>query len=196
MDRPLTCQQCGKPLPDSSKTGRTRRYCGATCRSAARRQRSREAGRAGEDPKDVQVSLTSPHGKAKLDNVVGESGVSLADSPAETGRAAARGLLERWRSAESGTPLDTIAIVQGAAGAIDEGMREAVQRARGAGNTWAEIGQVLGTTRQAAFQRFGRPADPRTRLPMARPVWPGAAANPLPQLADDRADRGHEPSFA
>jgi hypothetical protein len=124
--------------------------------------------------------------------VVGESGVSLVDSPAETGRAAARGLLERWRSAEWGTPLDAIAIVQGAAGAIDEGMREAVQRARGAGNTWAEIGQVLGTTRQAAFQRFGRPADPRTGLPMARPVWPGAAERGGALFADMAAGRWAE----
>jgi len=32
---------------------------------------------------------------------------------------------------------------------------------------------VLGTTRQAAFQRFGRPVDPRTGEPMTRAVPPG-----------------------
>ena len=34
--------------------------------------------------------------------------------------------------------------------------------ARTQGHTWQEIGDVLGTSRQAAFQRFGRPVDPRT----------------------------------
>ena len=41
-----------------------------------------------------------------------------------------------------------------------------VAQARESGHTWAEIGQILGTSRQAAFQRFGRPADPRTGRPM------------------------------
>ena len=29
-------------------------------------------------------------------------------------------------------------------------------------HTWAQFGEVLGTTRQAAFKRFGSPRDPRT----------------------------------
>jgi hypothetical protein len=41
-----------------------------------------------------------------------------------------------------------------------------VAGARDSGHTWAEIGQVLGTSRQAAFQRSGRPLDPRTGRPM------------------------------
>ncbi|MGW5716854.1 DUF3887 domain-containing protein [Amycolatopsis sp. NPDC003865] len=41
-------------------------------------------------------------------------------------------------------------------------LREAVDAARGAGHTWQEIGNLLGTSRQAAFQRFGRPVDPTT----------------------------------
>lgn len=49
----------------------------------------------------------------------------------------------------------------------------AVQNARGAGYTWQQIGDALGVSRQAAFQRFGKPIDPRT----------GAVMNtaPLPQ---------------
>ena len=31
-----------------------------------------------------------------------------------------------------------------------------------AGRTWQEIGDLLGVTRQAAFQRYGKPIDPRT----------------------------------
>ena len=41
-------------------------------------------------------------------------------------------------------------------------MAAAVQQARQAGRTWQEIGEVLGVSRQAAFQRYGKPIDPRT----------------------------------
>ncbi len=41
------------------------------------------------------------------------------------------------------------------------GLQEAVTKAR-MHHTWAEIGEVLGMTRQAAFKRFGSPRDPRT----------------------------------
>lgn len=107
---------------------------------------------------------------------------------AERGREAAAGLLE---DAAGGTlrPLDAIAFVRGAASAIDEGMQAAVQRAREAGHTWAEIGQVLGITRQAAFQRFGRPTDPRTGRPMALSMLPGAADRGLALFADLSAGR-------
>ncbi len=37
-----------------------------------------------------------------------------------------------------------------------EGLREAVAEARNAGDSWAVIGAALDTTRQAAYQRFGR----------------------------------------
>jgi hypothetical protein len=43
---------------------------------------------------------------------------------------------------------------------------------------------VLGTTRQAAFQRFGRPLDPRTGVPMAEEILPGAAERAAGLLAD------------
>lgn len=45
-------------------------------------------------------------------------------------------------------------------------LRNAVAAARADGHTWAEVGTVLGITRQAAFQRFGGPRDPRTGDPM------------------------------
>jgi len=53
-------------------------------------------------------------------------------------------------------------------------LREAVDVARGAGHTWQDIGDLLGTSRQAAFQRFGRPIDPRTGTPMTQPSLPDA----------------------
>lgn len=33
---------------------------------------------------------------------------------------------------------------------------------------------MLGTTRQAAFQRFGRPVDPRTGVALAESIMPGS----------------------
>lgn len=48
----------------------------------------------------------------------------------------------------------------------DHDLRDAVRRARADGITWAALGQTLGTTRQAAFKRFGAPRDPRTGATM------------------------------
>jgi hypothetical protein len=117
-----------------------------------------------------------------------------ASAPGERGRAAALDLLQGPSAGPLGAlgaldALDAIAFVQGAASAIDEGMRAAVQRARDAGHTWAEIGQVLGTTRQAAFQRFGRPTDPRTGQPMVLSMLPGAADRGAALFADLAAGR-------
>ncbi len=53
-------------------------------------------------------------------------------------------------------------------------LQAAVDRARAAGHSWKEIGDALDTTRQAAFQRFGRPVDPRTGAPMTHETRPGA----------------------
>ncbi|WP_342778740.1 hypothetical protein [Phytoactinopolyspora halophila] len=38
----------------------------------------------------------------------------------------------------------------------EQELRDAVAAARAAGDTWSMIGIALGTTRQAAFQRFGK----------------------------------------
>jgi Protein of unknown function (DUF3887) len=51
-----------------------------------------------------------------------------------------------------------------------------VQQSRDAGHTWQEIGDLLGVTRQAAFQRFGKPVDPRTGEPMDKTVRMADAA--------------------
>ncbi|WP_459718744.1 hypothetical protein [Actinophytocola sp. KF-1] len=65
----------------------------------------------------------------------------------------------------------------GHARAAEDALRRAVDEARASGRTWQEIGDVLGTSRQAAFQRFGRQADARTRadLPADDELLPGAA---------------------
>ncbi|WP_349427838.1 DUF3887 domain-containing protein [Microbacterium sp. LWS13-1.2] len=50
--------------------------------------------------------------------------------------------------------------------AADDVVRSVVQQAREAGATWQTIGDALGVSRQAAFQRYGKPVDPRTGEPM------------------------------
>ncbi|MFE7859294.1 DUF3887 domain-containing protein [Streptomyces sp. NPDC057403] len=73
-----------------------------------------------------------------------------------------------------------------------------VQQARDAGHTWQEIGDLLGVTRQAAFQRFGKPTDPRTGEPMDKTVTMTDAAERARAIVTDvlegRMDRAR-PSF-
>ena len=127
-----------------------------------------------------------------MPNETGAGAAGPVGSAAAGGRAAARGLLGQLLEQEPASPLDAIAFIQGAVSEIGEGMQAVVQRAREAGSTWAEVGQVLGITRQAAFQRFGRPVDPRTGQPMARSVPPGAAERGAALLADLVAGRWAE----
>ena len=51
---------------------------------------------------------------------------------------------------------------------------------------------MLGTSRQAAFQRFGHPVDPRTGEPMTRTVPPGAVQRATAFLARFTAGRWEE----
>ncbi len=76
----------------------------------------------------------------------------------------------------------------------DRVLAAAVAQARAAGCTWQDIGDVLGTTRQAAFQRFGRPIDPRTGNAMDTTATPGAdqrAVEIFGQLAGGDSDAVH-----
>jgi hypothetical protein len=74
-----------------------------------------------------------------------------------------------------GSELEAVTAARELSAAADGALHLAVDRARAAGQSWRGIGDVLGTTRQAAFQRFGRPVDPRTGAPMNRAILPGAA---------------------
>jgi hypothetical protein len=166
------CAACGRALPPQQGRGRTRRYCDASCRSKARRTREH-----------VNVSLTNSRREGNLDNV---SETVPANSRPVLRRviAAARLVLDDVPADAALTPLNTVSVVRSLARVVEDGMREAVQLARQAGHTWAEIGELLGTTRQAAFQRFGRPLDPRTGVPMAEEILPGAAERGAALLAD------------
>ncbi|WP_049575344.1 DUF3887 domain-containing protein [Nocardiopsis sp. SBT366] len=57
--------------------------------------------------------------------------------------------------------------------AADDVVRAVVQQARQHGATWQVIGDALGVSRQAAFQRYGKPIDPRTGEPMNTTPLPG-----------------------
>jgi thymidine phosphorylase len=62
-------------------------------------------------------------------------------------------------------------------------LHAAVEAARERGRTWQEIGEVMGTSRQAAFQRFGRPPG----APVGEPA--DAAERALALLRDVVAGR-------
>jgi len=148
-DGSAVCEACGRQLPVREGRGRRRRYCDATCRSAARRRR------AAADDSDVKADLTPADRHDNLDTVH-----RLADVVARVG---------------SGSPLAALAAARDLAAAASEAMQQAVDRARASGHSWREIGDVLGTTRQAAFQRFGHPVDPRTGAPMSTEIPADAA---------------------
>ena len=66
----------------------------------------------------------------------------------------------------------------------DQVLRICVDQSRDAGVTWQQIGDLLGVTRQAAFQRFGKPIDPRTGEPMDKTVHMTDAAHRARQIAE------------
>jgi Protein of unknown function (DUF3887) len=180
--RPGACEQCGRPLPEQQGAGRTRRYCSSTCRSRARRG----IAATGSPGTDVNDPLTDPARKEILDKVLGEFGKAPGDPAADPSAEAGRDLVRRMLSGRSAGALEAISVAQSIVQGAEEGLAMTVRQAREAGHTWAEVGQRLGTSRQAAFQRFGRPADPRTGLPM-EPVLPDAGERAL-ELLDDLAD--------
>jgi len=174
------CGACGRELPEKHGRGRVRLYCDASCRSKARRVRER---RRRTKPDNVNKRLTHQIREGNLDNV---SAGTPEDGPAVLTRviSAARVAVGDVPAGPALEPLAAVAVIRSLARVVEEGLREAVQQARQAGHTWAEIGDLLGTTRQAAFQRFGRPLDPRTGVPMAADILSGAAGRASALFAD------------
>jgi hypothetical protein len=89
----------------------------------------------------------------------------------------------------AGSPLVAIAAARELDAAASAALQETVDRARAAGHSWREIGDVLETSRQAAFQRFGRPVDPRTGTLMARAIPPGRIEQAVALFTDMVAGR-------
>ena len=63
-----------------------------------------------------------------------------------------------------------------------------MRQCRDAGHTWQEIGDLLGVTRQAAFQRFGKPIAPRTGQAMDKTVHMADAAQRATAIVSDVLD--------
>jgi hypothetical protein len=165
---PPGCEACGRELPQQQGRGRRRRYCDARCRDAARRERAR-ADRGGTE--HVKGSSTKDSRQDYLDSVT--SGSDSASAVARRVRGMVRQLMDEFERA--GSPTVAVAAARELSAAADLALQAAIDRARDAGHSWREIGDVVGTTRQAAFQRFGYPVDPRTGAPMSREVMPGTA---------------------
>ena len=70
----------------------------------------------------------------------------------------------RRRKLGPGSPLKAVGAAQTMQQLVDDAPPALVDEARTQGHTWQEIGAVLGTTRQAAFQRFGK-ENPSPGLP-------------------------------
>jgi hypothetical protein len=96
-------------------------------------------------------------------------------------------LVDEWDRSES--PEGAVAAARDLSDAAEAALQETVDRARAAGRSWRDIGGVLGTSRQAAFQRFGRPVDPRTGKAMSRTVPPSATQHAITFLGHFTAGR-------
>ena len=64
-------------------------------------------------------------------------------------------LVGNWEAA----PLDGLCESAGLARAVDKLQRQLVQQARRSGQSWSAIGEALGVSRQAAWERFSSPPD-------------------------------------
>jgi hypothetical protein len=69
-------------------------------------------------------------------------------------------LMEAVHRVRTAAGIDAVAAARDLARLTEDAMHDAVARARTGGATWQEIGDALGASRQAAYQRFGRPAAP------------------------------------
>jgi hypothetical protein len=77
---------------------------------------------------------------------------------------------------------------------VEDTLRALVEQARAAGHTWAEIGELLHVSRQAAFQRFGGGRRPTAEDDVAAPVEGAAdaAVAVLQAFLDGRFDDTRE----
>ena len=64
-------------------------------------------------------------------------------------------LIGDWEAA----PLEGLCESAGLARAVEKLQRHLVYQAREGGESWTEIGEALGVSRQAAWERFSSPPD-------------------------------------
>jgi hypothetical protein len=123
-----------------------------------------------QNEKIVKKSLTTEHRQEYID--AAGSALSTHDPVVARISEAAGRLANEFSN--SGRPRDAVTAARDLAAAANVALQVAIDRARDAGHSWRDIGEALGTSRQAAFQRFGHPVDPRSGEPMGREVLPGA----------------------
>ncbi|WP_112466204.1 DUF3887 domain-containing protein [Streptomyces triticisoli] len=115
----------------------------------------------------------------------------MTDSPSLTALSALLAEHASVLAAAVGSPLtppaylDLVRRAQDVDALADQVLKLCVQQCRDAGHTWQEIGDLLGVTRQAAFQRFGKPIDPRTGAPMDKTVHMADAAERALRIVTD-----------
>jgi hypothetical protein len=114
--------------------------------------------------------------------------LAAMEAPMRADEIAILGVLDRLISGRVTEPLEAVRVAHAVARGAERALADRVTGAREAGHTWSEIGDVLGTSRQAVFQRFGRPVDPRTGRPMVR-VSPEMGERAMRLLADMAAGR-------
>lgn len=113
------------------------------------------------------------------------TGAHPQDSPVDL-RQALSATLARVAGADAAEPdldrlLELVEVTSRAGAETKSLLREAVSSARAAGASWDAIGRVLGMSRQAAHQRFGRPQD-RDDTPGQRILGPVTAASEMEAL--------------
>lgn len=120
---------------------------------------------------------------------IGEASEALAGSATALAVEVSRPL-EGWNY------LDLVRAAKAIRDLSDVVLIRCVDQCREAGHTWQEIGDLLGVTRQAAFQRFGKPIDPRTGAPMDKTIHMTNAAERareiVEQVLDGRMDLARE----
>ncbi|WP_454049571.1 hypothetical protein [Cellulomonas sp. Marseille-Q8402] len=79
--------------------------------------------------------------------------------------------------------LELVALSRAARAETDVLLAAAVTSARGAGCTWEQVGAILGMTRQAAQQRYGRAGGHPDPAPETRELRPLTAFNEMAVLA-------------
>src|ERR1700735_3525888 len=129
VERPAACAACGRALPAPAGKGRIRRYCDATCRSAARRQRESREPQAGID---VNNGLTDDRRHVSVDAMRDHD--EPADRTAGRIRDTADSFLAGVPRPGAGSPLTAIAAARELAAAASAALQETVDRARAAGH--------------------------------------------------------------
>jgi hypothetical protein len=112
-----------------------------------------------------------------MDDRLGELAEQVAQGARQLAELAAR-------EASASGELATVRLAQQMDALSGVTLRVCVERARAAGHTWQELGDLLGVSRQAAFQRFGKPIDPRTGAPMSNAVQADAADRATALIVD------------